>query len=210
MNKGIFITLEGCEGSGKSTQSRSIKSALEKKGMTVTLLREPGGTPLGDKLRRILKFGNFPLNPESELLLFNASRVQLVEEKIAPSLGRGEVVICDRFTDSTLAYQGYGRGMPLALVEKINSVATNDLIPDLTILLDIDPEVGIYRNSGKRDRFEQNFDSEEKRGFHKRVRDGYLQLAKRDFHRWLVIDGKLNTKDVTTKILYAIETIISK
>ena len=210
MNKGIFVTLEGCEGSGKSTQSRSIKSALEKKGMTVTLLREPGGTALGDKLRKILKFGNFPLNPESELLLFNASRAQLVEEKIAPSLRRGEVVICDRFTDSTLAYQGYGRGMPLELVEEINSVATNDLIPDLTILLDIDSEVGIYRNSGKRDRFEQNFDSEEKRGFHKRVRDGYLELAKRDFHRWLVIDGKLKTKDVTTKILYAIETIISK
>ena len=178
--------------------------------MTVTLLREPGGTALGDKLRKILKFGNFPLNPESELLLFNASRAQLVEEKIAPSLRRGEVVICDRFTDSTLAYQGYGRGMPLELVEEINSVATNDLIPDLTILLDIDSEVGIYRNSGKRDRFEQNFDSEEKRGFHKRVRDGYLELAKRDFHRWLVIDGKLKTKDVTTKILYAIETIISK
>ncbi len=115
MNKGIFVTLEGCEGSGKSTQSRNIKSVLEKKGKVVTLLREPGGTALGDRLRRILKFGDFPLNPASELLLFNASRVQLVEEKIAPSLSRGEVVICDRFTDSTLAYQGYGRGMSLAL-----------------------------------------------------------------------------------------------
>ncbi|MQF98470.1 MAG: dTMP kinase [SAR202 cluster bacterium] len=210
MGKGIFVTLEGCEGGGKSTQSRSIKSVLEKKGIAVTLLREPGGTALGDKLRRILKFGNFPLNPSSELLLFNASRVQLVEEKIVPALRRGEVVICDRFTDSTLAYQGYGRGMPLTLIEKINSVATNNLVPDLTILLDIDPEVGMYRNSGKRDRFEQNFDSEEKKSFHKRVREGYLQLAEKDSHRWLIIDGKLDAKDVTTKILHSIETIIAK
>ena len=210
MNKGIFVTLEGCEGSGKSTQSRNIKSVLEKKGKAVTLLREPGGTALGDRLRRILKFGDFPLNPASELLLFNASRVQLVQEKIAPSLSRGEVVICDRFTDSTLAYQGYGRGMSLALIKEINSVATNNLVPDLTILLDINPEVGMYRNSGKRDRFEQNFDSEEKKSFHKRVREGYLQLAKKDFHRWLIIDGELDTKDVTAKILHAIETIIGK
>ena len=100
--------------------------------------------------------------------------------------------------------------MSLALIEEINAVATNNVVPDLTILLDIDPEVGIHRNSGKRDRFEQNFDSEEKKNFHKRVREGYLQLVKKDFCRWLVIDGKLDAKDVTTKILHAIQAIIGK
>ena len=210
MKNGIFVTLEGCEGSGKSLQSRSVKSALEKKGMVVNLVREPGGTLLGDKLRNLLKFGKFPLRPEAELLLFNASRVQLVEEKITPFLRRGEIVICDRFTDSTLAYQGYGRGLALTLVDEINSLATNNLVPDLTVLLDIDPELGINRNASKKDRFEQNFDSEDTRNFHQRVRGGYLELAKNDLNRWFIIDGELNPKDVTAKILDAIEITVNK
>ena len=140
MPSGLFVTLEGCEGSGKSSQARRLRGSLNGLGIPVTVVREPGGTALGDKLRRILKFSSIPLTPEAELLLFNASRAELVRQVIVPALKNGHVVICDRFTDSTVAYQGYGRGLSLDIVRSVNTAAAGDLKPDITILLDISPE----------------------------------------------------------------------
>lgn len=156
MLTGLFITLEGGEGSGKSTQVRYLRGRLKRSNIPATVVREPGSTSLGDWLRQLLKFLPVPLTPEAELLLFNASRAQLVADVIRPALEKGEVVICDRFADSTLAYQGYGRGIPLEQVEAVNRAATVGLKPDLTILLDLSPEEGMRRQQTAFDRFEKN------------------------------------------------------
>ncbi len=133
MPTGLFITLEGGEGSGKSTQIKALQRRLQRRHVPVLTIREPGGTPLGNRLRQLLKFSRTPLSPEAELLLFNASRAQLVTDVIRPALESGTVVVCDRFSDSTLAYQGYGRGIPLERAEAVNDLATGSLKPHLTI-----------------------------------------------------------------------------
>ena len=181
----LFITFEGGEGCGKSSQARALYRRLSRLAIPVVLTHEPGGTPLGQKISRCLKLERADISPLTELLLFNAARAQLVNEVIKPNLERGSVVICDRYADSTTAYQSYGRGLDREMVETVNNTATQGLKPDLTILLDISPEEGFERKKGRRqDRFER-----EDMAFHRRVREGYLKLAASDPERWLVIDA---------------------
>ena len=184
---GLFITFEGGEGCGKSTQSRLLLKKLEQQNIPVVLTHEPGGTALGNELRKVLKRrrGSF-ISPQAELFLFVASRAQLVAELIRPALEEGKLVICDRFTYSTLVYQGYGRGLDLTAIEMVNNMATGNLNPDLIILLDISPEQGLARKRSLKDRFEL-----EDLSFHRRVREGYLKVAAAEPDRWLVIDASL-------------------
>lgn len=184
----LFIVFEGGEGSGKSTQAGALYKRLVKLAIPATLTREPGGTPLGNRLARWLKrTQDEDISPLTELLLFNASRRQLVEGVIEPGMKEGETVICDRYTDSTTAYQGYGRGLDLNMVRTINDAATRGLKPDLVVLLDIPAEKGLARKEArKHDRFEQ-----EDIAFHQRVREGYLELAASEPQRWLVVDATL-------------------
>jgi dTMP kinase len=208
MATGIFITLEGGEGSGKSTQVRSLTRRLQKGNVSVTTVREPGGTSLGNRLRRLLKFSTVPLTPEAELLLFNASRAQLVTDVMRPALERGEVVLCDRFTDSTIAYQGYGRGISLDSVKAVNNIATGGLVPNLTIFLDLSPEEGMRRRSTTMDRFEQGFEKRDVTDFHQMVRKGYLELANHEPQRWLTIDASLSSRQVTRLIWQRVEPLL--
>lgn len=182
----LFITFEGGEGSGKSVQSRALYRRLTKLDVPAILIQEPGGTTLGRKVARLLKWANDThISPLTELLMFNASRTQLVDEVILPSLREGKVIICDRYADSTIAYQSYGRGLDLKMVKAINNAATRGLKPSLTVLLDIPASEGLSRKGLKKhDRFEQ-----EDIAFHRRVRDGYLKLAATEPERWLVIDA---------------------
>ena len=183
----LFIAFEGGEGCGKSTQSRLLLKKLEQQKIPAVLTHEPGGTALGNELRKALKRkrGSF-ISPQAELFLVAASRAQLVSEVIRPALEEGKVVICDRFTYSTLVYQGYGRGLELSFVETVNNVATGNLKSDLTILLDISPDQGLARKRSLRDRFEL-----EDLSFHRRVREGYLKMVAAESERWLVIDASL-------------------
>ena len=183
----LFITFEGGEGCGKSTQSRLLLKTLERRNVPAILTHEPGGTALGDELRESLKRrGGSSISPEAELFLFAAARAQLVAEVIHPALEEGKVVICDRFSHSTLVYQGYGRGLDLTIVETVNNTAIQNLRPDLTIFLDISPEQGLARKRSVKDRFEL-----EDLSFHRRVRKGYLKTAAAEPNRWLVIDASL-------------------
>jgi dTMP kinase len=194
----LFITFEGEEGSGKTFQTRALFKKLTKMAVPAVLTHEPGGTIAGERISRLVKWAhNTGISSLTELLLFNASRAQLVEEVIQPALKSGKVVICDRHTDSTLAYQGYGRGLDFDLIKRVNSTAAGILKPELTILLDIHFETGIARKANrKHDRFEQADIS-----FHNKVRQGYLTLAKQEPERWLVIDATL-PKDEISKIIW--------
>jgi dTMP kinase len=184
---GLFITFEGGEGCGKSTQSRLLLKKVEQQNIPAVLTHEPGGTALGNELRRALKKkrGSF-ISPQAELFLVAASRAQLVAEVIRPALEEGKVVICDRFTHSTMVYQGYGRGLDFTAIQMVNNMATGNLNPDLIILLDISPEQGLVRKRSLEDRFEL-----EDLSFHQRVREGYLKMAAAEPDRWLVIDASL-------------------
>jgi len=184
----LFITFEGGEGSGKTYQARALYRRLSKLVIPAVMTREPGGTVIGERLARWLKWSlNTGITPLTELMAFNASRAQLVAEVIQPALKSGQVVISDRYTDSTTAYQGYGRGLDLEMVKAVNSAATQGLVPDLTVMLDLPVEEGLARKgANRRDRFEQ-----ENIAFHRRVRAGYLELAVQEPERWLVVDGSL-------------------
>jgi len=183
---GLLITFEGGEGCGKSTQAKILWQKLCQ-NIAATLVHEPGSTALGKEIRKLLKRRqDCPISPEAELFLFVASRAQLVSEIIRPALEKGKVVICDRFAHSTLVYQGYGRELDLSTVAAINSLATQSLEPDLTILLDMPPEQGLARKQSAKDRFEL-----EDLSFHRRVREGYLKMAAAEPDRWLVIDATL-------------------
>jgi dTMP kinase len=210
MPTGLFITLEGGDGSGKSTQIKSLLKRLQLCHITTMAIREPGGTPLGERLRQLLKFSSTPLTPEAELLLFNGSRAQLAADVIQPALERGEVVLCDRFADSTLAYQGYGRGISLDIVQSVNRVAIGNLKPDLTIFLDLSPEEGIGRRSTTRDRFELGFEQKGVMDFHQRVRQGYLELAGKEPERWLTIDALLSAREISRLIWQRVEPLVGK
>jgi dTMP kinase len=184
---GLFITFEGGEGCGKSTQSRLLLKKLEQRNIPVVLTHEPGGTFLGNELRKALKRKqSYSIPPQAELFLVAASRAQLVTEVIRPALQEGKVVICDRFTHSTMVYQGYGRGLDFTAIQMVNNMATRNLNPDLIIFLDIPPEQGLARKRSLKDRFEL-----EDLSFHRRVREGYVKIAAADPDRWLVIDASL-------------------
>ena len=208
MKRGLFITLEGGEGSGKSTQLRLLGNRIRRLNIPLTMVREPGGTPLGNRLRRLLKFSAIPLMDEAELLLFNASRAQLVRDVIRPSLDDGNVVLCDRFYDSTLAYQGYGRGIPLEQVEVVNSIATGGLKPDLTILLDLLPEEGMQRRSTGKDRFESGFEQKINTDFHHKVRQGYMDLVHREPERWFILDARSSKAEISGLIWEKVELLL--
>jgi dTMP kinase len=200
---GLFITFEGGEGSGKTTQLRLLARRLRAFPEEVIETRDPGGTTIGKEIRRLLlSRESAPMSEAAELLLYEASRAQLVREVIGPALARGAVVLSDRFTDSTLAYQGYGRGLDLDLIRRLNQLATAGLRPDLTLLLDIDPRIGLPRcartsgtHAGARDRIEQ-----EPLAFHQRTREGYLALAQQEPHRIRVIDAALEVTQIEAAV----------
>jgi len=184
---GLFITFEGGEGCGKSTQSRLLLKKIEQQNVPVVLTHEPGGTVLGNELRKTLKRRrDSSISPQAELFLLAASRAQLVTELIRPALKEGKVVLCDRFTHSTMVYQGYGRGLDFTAIQMVNNMATRYLNPDLIILLDISPEQGLARKQSLKDRFEL-----EDLSFHRRVKEGYVKMAAAEPDRWLVIDASL-------------------
>jgi len=183
-----FITFEGSEGSGKTTQMRLFLDWLQAQGYRVLATREPGGTAIGDRIRAILLDPTHTdMAAETEILLYSAARAQIVRQVIRPHLEQGWIVVCDRFFDSTLAYQGYGRGLPLDILQRITTFATGGLTPDLTVYLDLPAEVGLQRKAqtpAEWTRFEA-----ETLAFHRRVRAGYLALAAAEPHRWVVVDA---------------------
>ena len=203
----LFITFEGGEGSGKSVQAKELYRRLSQLAIPALLTHEPGGTPFGKKVGRWLKWAqDIDISPLAELMLFNASRAQLVAEVIQPSLKSGKVVISDRYADSTIAYQGYGRGLDMAMVRATNKAATQGLTPNLTVLLDILAEEGLARKRARsQDRFEQ-----EALAFHHRVREGYLKLARAEPERWLVIDGAQSKEKIEEIIWQRVSQLLSR
>ncbi len=203
--KGLFITFEGGEGSGKTTQSHLLNAHLQKKGYITLLLREPGGTAISEKIREILlDKANTGLSPIAELFLYEAARAQIVAEKIKPNLDQGVAVLCDRFIDSTVAYQGYGRGINLKWIDELNEIAAQGLLPDMTLFLDIDPSVGLDRASKtNHTRFEA-----EALYFHQKVREGFLALKERYPSRFRVIDASLPSDQVHLAIVREVEPIL--
>ncbi|PTL36358.1 dTMP kinase [Candidatus Methylomirabilis limnetica] len=215
---GLFVTFEGGEGSGKTTQLKLLANRIRASGKEVNETRDPGGTGIGEGIRTLLLYspldacvdrpGSAPIAAATELLLYEASRAQLVREVIAPALARGTVVLCDRFTDSTLAYQGVGRGIDCNLIQRLSRFSTDGLIPDLTILLDLDPRIGLARCRGgvdgdastglstglsAWDRIEA-----EPLDFHQRIRGGYLAMAREEPDRITVIDAGLSVTEIET------------
>jgi dTMP kinase len=201
----LFITFEGGEGSGKSSQAEELRRWLSTQGIPAILTHEPGGTELGEKISDLVKWAqNTDISPMTELLLFNASRAQHVKGVIRPALYEGKAVICDRFDDSTTAYQSYGRGLDLEMVKSINDTATGGLRPNLTVLLDISVEDGLARKSDEKlDRFEQ-----ETIDFHRKVREGYLKLADEEPYRWLVIDAMQSRESISELIFERVQSLI--
>jgi dTMP kinase len=186
----MLVTFEGIEGSGKTTQVGLLCKYLQEKGYQVVRTREPGGTALGEALRRVLLQKDLNVLPLSELLIFMAVRSQHMEEVIMPALSRGAVVICDRFVDATYAYQGYGRGVDLGIIATLNRLVTKGVTPNLTILLDCDVDVGLRRkvlDGYQSDRFEQ-----EEAAFHEQIKRGYLKLVEEDEKRFFVVNGKVD------------------
>ena len=195
----MFITLEGPEGSGKTSQTPLLAEFLTARGLRVVTTREPGGTDIGNQVREVLtRMENTAMQPRTEILLFLAARAQLVEELIRPKLAQGSIVICDRYADSTLAYQGYGHGLDLDLLRMFLNFATGKLWPDLTLLFDIDPEEGLLRR--KRGDGEWNRLDAYALAFHQRVRAGYRALASQDPQRWVVIDASQSFDQVQAQI----------
>jgi len=201
---GSFVTFEGPEGSGKSTQIALLESALGAQGYDVICTREPGGTSIGEQVRAVLhSMDNQEMLPRAEILLYSAARAQHVGELIAPSLARGCVVLCDRYAESTLAYQGYGHGLNLADLEQITRFATKGLRPSLIIYLDLDVTIGLQRKLTDRDRGagEWNRMDQLDLAFHQRVRDGYLTMAQQDPSRWVIVDATQSIVDTHCCIL---------
>jgi len=213
--KGLLITFEGTEGSGKSTQIEILAQRLRALGHTVTQLREPGGTPIGEEIRYTLKHSNanHAMMAETELLLMNASRAQLVREIIRPALEHGEIVLCDRFCDSTVAYQGHGRGLDSQMVRQVIACAVGETRPDLTLMLIVPVTVSEARRRARllpglemaRDRME-----EADRGFFERVEEGYKKLAAEEPDRIRSIDATASREEVTRQIWSEVEPLLSK
>jgi dTMP kinase len=208
----LFITFEGPEGGGKSTQARLLAAWLEETGHSVLLTREPGGTRIGDQIRRIIvDQRNQELTSEAEILLFNASRAQLVREVIRPALESGTIVICDRYADSTMAYQGYGRRLDLERLRTIVTFATGDLTPDLTLLLDIPPAVGLARRrAAAASGAEWNRLDAETLSFHERVRQGYLALVAAEPQRWAIIPATGAPETIAEAVRSAVRPLLAR
>ena len=209
--KGLLVTFEGIEGSGKSTLISLVHDALVKKDLDLTVTREPGGSDLGRSLRKaLLDPAAAAVSPMAELFLYAADRAQHINDVIAPALRAGNVVLCDRFSDATLAYQGYGRGLPLDIVREVDGKATGGLKPDLTVLLDISTREGIKRARGRNERKgvsdESRFDNEDL-PFHEAVRDGYLALSESDPERFLILDGMASLEELTVRV---VEEIVAR
>jgi dTMP kinase len=192
----VFITLEGIDRSGKTTQAARLAEAL---GPATLLLREPGGTPAGERIRALLKDPEVELGPGAELLLFNAARSQLVNEIVSPALEAGRDVVCDRFIDSTVAYQGVARGLGIEVVEKLNRLVVGSCVPDLTVLLRIEPDRAYAREGDAGDRFE-----DEGLEFQRRVADAYDELAARHPERFVVIDAESEPGAIHAEIMRAV------
>jgi dTMP kinase len=207
-DRGRFITIEGPEGAGKTTQASALATHLRDMGLDVHVTREPGGTWLGERLREVLLARTdsaAPTDPLTDALLFTASRRQLVTEVIRPALASGRTVLCARFADSTLAYQGFGAGIPLERLRALEEAATDGLKPDLTILLDVPVEEGLSRKSpGDVTRFEAEFDL----AFHRRVRDGFLALAAAEPDRFAVIDASHAAAEVAAAAVAAVDRFV--
>lgn len=202
----MFISFEGIEASGKSTVMAAVERALREEGHEVVVTREPGGTPAGDAVRAIFLQPGVRVNPLTEMLLINSSRAQLVADVIRPALARGAVVLCDRYVHSTLAYQGHGRGLPLDLVRSVCDAATGGLMPELTLLVDISYETSRARLAARgegHDRVEQ-----EEAAFHRRVRDGYREIARRD-ERVVQIDGERAPEEVADAAMAALSAVLA-
>ncbi len=210
----MFISICGVEGSGKTTQLKFIARFLESFGKKFVITREPGGTPIGMKIRRILLDPeNLDMTAKAELFLYAADRIQHIEQLILPALHEGKIVITDRFADSTTVYQGYARGIDLELVEKINDLVLDGLKPDLTILLDIAPVIGLSRvqnqlKFGQRSESESRFEHE-KLEFHEKIRQGFLMLARKEPNRFRIVDAEQQQDKVTQNILQILKTALN-
>ena len=206
----MFITLEGPEGSGKTTAVEAAVKALEAKGYQIVRTREPGGTPIAEQIRNvILDKENTKMDPRTEALLYAASRRQHLVEKVWPALKEGKIVICDRYLDSSLAYQGGARGLGIDNILNINLFATENTWPDLTLLFDIKPEIGLQRIASNANREVNRLDLE-KIEFHNKVRDTFLELAKRYPDRYVIIDASLSREEVAKATLEAITNRLCK
>jgi dTMP kinase len=198
--RGWFVTFEGPEGSGKTIQAARLRDAAQAAGIPTLLTREPGGTPVGDRIRQILMDAgaeSVPLGPRADALLFNAARAQHVDDVIRPAMARGELVICARYADSTIAYQGYGSGLSIAALRDLERLATDGLRPDLTILLDVPAEIGLGRKgSGEQQRFEASFDL----AYHERVREGFRLMAAAEPERFVSVDATAPVAAVEARI----------
>ena len=204
MKQGRFVSFEGIEGCGKTTQIALLSEALSRRDISHSVTREPGGTAVGEGIRRILLHSEtIHLTAAAELLLFYASRSQNILEKIEPSLARGEVVICDRFYHASMAYQGYGRGIPIEFIEKLTDLVCGERRPEITILLDIEPEIGLARarsRNSKRSEDEGRFEMEEI-PFYTRIRNGYLELASREPNRIQIVAANRSIDAIHKEIL---------
>jgi dTMP kinase len=207
---GRFVTLEGPDGAGKSAVTAALTAALTASGQSLTAVREPGGTPLGEAIRSILMDARLQHSGLADALLFNAARTQLVSTVIRPALDRGELVICDRYADSTLAYQGYGSGVPLDDLRAMAMVSTGGLTPDRTILFDVPVTIGLERRRHGPDEQQTRFedDTRHDRAFHERVRSGYLAMAAADPDRWRVVDAAQALDRLTEDVLDALADLL--
>ncbi|HHU69780.1 MAG TPA: dTMP kinase [Thermoanaerobacterales bacterium] len=206
MMKGFFVTIEGPDGSGKTTQIELLTRYLAAKDLDYIVTREPGGTRIGNRIREILLEKDYTeMTAETETLLYAASRAQHVAEVILPALKKGKIVLCDRFIDASMAYQGMGRGIDIECIRKINSIAVMGIMPHLTILLDIPPSIGLKRKKSHKeiDRIES-----EELEFHERVREGYLYLAKKEPKRIKVLDGCRDKKVIYSEIVSLVENLL--
>jgi len=208
---GLFIIFEGGEGSGKTTQLKALLTHLRSTGRDAVETRDPGGTPIGKQIRGLLlDRENTRMGPATELLLYEASRAQLVHEVIRPALAAGRIVLCDRFTDSTVAYQGYGRGLDLELIARLNALATEGLRPDLTFLLDLDPGVGLARATRRVTERQERHDRIEAEvlAFHQRVRTGYRAIAAADSERVILLDASRGMSEIEGHIRRRVDGLL--
>ena len=207
-----FITFEGIEGSGKTTQIQMLSNHFEERGIDHLLTREPGGTPIGDQIRKlVLNPGNAAMTPTCELLLYAAARAQHIEQVISPALLAGRLVLCDRFKDATMAYQGFGRGIRLDVVDALHGLETLSIQPDLTFLFDIEAGVALLRARTRdhtKSRDETRFEQEALE-FHERVRSGYLEMARQEPGRFVVVDARGTVEEVHHRVVEAMDRFLS-